>query len=105
MNDLSRGAAHRPFFTELTFLKALLYSFAFVYVLLVMVVSTVEPFLKLHCAKDENIEFPNPGYESSCRHLRHTILLGEIDPCFYFICFFFNAGFPYKHPLLWFRHK
>eukprot|EP00980_Cylindrotheca_fusiformis_P015150 scaffold4183_cov137-Cylindrotheca_fusiformis.AAC.13 len=73
-----RTFSPQPYFTELTVFKVVLYTSAFAYVLCVMVVSAIEPFLTLPCDQPkESFAFPNPAYEGfTCKRRRHWSLLG-----------------------------
>ena len=79
---------HKPYFTEFTARKAILYIVASVYVIGCGLASMGELFLELPCddskLSDHNsklssldLKYPNPAYDSThCPYIRHSILLG-----------------------------
>jgi putative Mg2+ transporter-C (MgtC) family protein len=70
--------SHRPYFTDFTARKAILYIVASLYVIGCGVASMGELFLNLPCNKEiDTLKFPNPAYDSShCPYIRYSILLG-----------------------------
>ena len=76
---------HKPYFTEFTARKAILYIVASVYVIGCGFASMGELFLELPCDQsksyhpksDPDLKYPNPAYDSThCPYIRHSILLG-----------------------------
>jgi putative Mg2+ transporter-C (MgtC) family protein len=80
--DKIHNKFHKPYFTEFTARKAILYIVASVYVIGCGLASMAELLLELPCDKsksksDPDLKFPNPAYDGShCPYIRHPILLG-----------------------------
>jgi len=73
----NRNSKKRTYFTELTTFKAVLYTVAVAYVLLVVVMALSEPFMDLPCETQSTLKFPNPAYLGHiCRNVRYKALLG-----------------------------
>ena len=67
----------RHYFTDFTVTKALFYGIAILYVFVVCIIVTIEPFLSLPCVDEvSTVKHLNPDFvASSCLHMRFAQLL------------------------------